>query len=111
MLLYIAGPMTGIPEFNFPAFETAETALTEAGYEVLNPTRHGSGDLDKQWIDYLIPCLRDVMAADGVALLDGWSESKGARVEQKLAQVHDKPTCALSLWLVHAATGISLDGQ
>jgi hypothetical protein len=35
--LYIAGPMTGIPDSNYPAFNQAEIELRAAGYDVLNP--------------------------------------------------------------------------
>lgn len=98
-VLYVAGPMTGLPKLNFPAFDDAEGLLTDAGYAVLNPTRHGSGDPGKTWIDYLIPCLHDVMNADGIALLAGWRASKGARVEHRLAEVHGKPTLPVNVWL------------
>jgi hypothetical protein len=99
MILYIAGPMTGIPEMNFPAFNNTARQLLDAGYEVLNPTRHGRDIPGWKWIDYLLPCLRDVDAADGVALLDGWARSRGAPVEIKLAQMQDKPINPLSVWL------------
>jgi hypothetical protein len=95
--------MTGLPEFNFPAFNDAERQLRSAGFETLNPARHGSNDSSKSWLDYLVPCLYDVMAADGIALLDGHAASKGARVEMKLAEVHDKPVCHISLWLRHGS--------
>ena len=102
MLIYIAGPMTGLPDLNFPAFDAAERQLRDAGYDVLNPTRHGGGDPNKTRLDYLVPCLYDVMAADGVALLDDWETSKGAPVEAKLAQVHDKPVVGIRAWLNRA---------
>jgi len=37
--IYIAGPMSGLPEFNYPAFFAAAEQLTAAGYDVLNPAR------------------------------------------------------------------------
>lgn len=99
MILYIAGPMTGLPELNYPAFNQAEAQLRALGYGVLNPVRHDNG-IPRPWLDYLFLGMRDVMVADGVALLHDYETSKGAIIEQKLAQVHDKPTCSLSLWLV-----------
>jgi WhiB family redox-sensing transcriptional regulator len=37
MILCVAGPMTGLPEFNYPAFNAAARMLTGFGYDVLNP--------------------------------------------------------------------------
>ena len=47
--LYVAGPMRGIKDFNFPAFDEAATFLRNAGYEVCNPAdrdreKHGDED-------------------------------------------------------------------
>lgn len=103
--LYIAGPMTGIPQFNFPAFETAATALREAGYNITSPHENDTpevqqaawasadGQLDasgkiagETWGDILA---RDVkLVADGVSglvLLKGWGKSRGARLEAFVA--------------------------
>ena len=35
--LYLAGPMTGLPELNFPAFHAEAARLRALGYEVVNP--------------------------------------------------------------------------
>jgi len=34
---YISGPMTGLPEHNFPAFNAAAAYYRERGFEVINP--------------------------------------------------------------------------
>ncbi len=44
MRLYIAGPMTGLPDFNYPAFEEARAQLESEGYAVLCPTDNDDGD-------------------------------------------------------------------
>ena len=39
--VYVAGPMTGIAEHNFPAFNAAAASLRAAGWHVENPADHG----------------------------------------------------------------------
>ena len=40
--IYIAGPMTGYPEFNFPEFFKAQAELEEQGWKVFNPASKDS---------------------------------------------------------------------
>ena len=35
--IYIAGPMRGIEDFNFPAFDRQEELLKKQGWVVINP--------------------------------------------------------------------------
>lgn len=89
MKVYVAGPMTGYPEWNFPAFENATEALRGAGYEVTSPHEidlEGGFDPsgDGAGFDLRAALERDVdevLDADAVALLDGWEESPGAVIE------------------------------
>lgn len=82
MKIYIAGPMTGRKDWNFPAFNKAQEELEIMGYEVENPASHGCG-LEHPWEFYLKMALTQMLTCDGIALLDGWSTSKGARLEVK----------------------------
>lgn len=106
MKLYLAGPMTGHQQFNFPAFHEAEAALTRKGHEVFSPARmteleHGS-DFSTRYPtgDHVAAScngfnLRKAMAwnlmaicneVDALALLPGWSRSKGTAVEIAVAK-------------------------
>lgn len=98
MKLYIAGPMTGLPEFNYPAFAHAEQRLQQAGFETLNPARRPA-DPSWTWVDYMRPALRDVTEADGLALLPGWQESRGAKLEVDVALALDLICWSLAEWL------------
>jgi hypothetical protein len=107
MKVYVAGPMRGIPEFNFPAFNTAAALLRSQGHYVFNPAerdneRHGK-DIS---IGNITGCevtaakvhgfsLREALAddtkficleADAIALLPGWENSKGAKAELALSE-------------------------
>jgi hypothetical protein len=94
MRVYIAGPMSGIPEFNFPAFFAAEERFAEAGWEVLNPAR-ADKDLDgfdpkkdaaRSHAHYMRRDLPMVASCDAIALLPGWRASRGARDELYVAR-------------------------
>lgn len=100
MKLYIAGPMSGIPDYNYPAFNRAQAKLEKAGYEVINPARQGYG---LQYPDYLALALADVFACDAIALLPRWEDSPGVKAELALADALHKDTSPVSFWLIRAA--------
>lgn len=105
MKLYIAGPMTGLPDFNFPAFNAAELALQAAGFETANPARHGAGEPGLEWADYMRRDIPDLLTCDGVALLPDWHRSRGACLEVRIADDLGMPTAALRVWLERSARG------
>jgi Domain of unknown function (DUF4406) len=101
MKIYLSGPMSNIPQFNFPAFYAAAEELRKQGWEVVSPAElddqedkgaallSTDGDVNdrtivkKTWGDFLA---RDVkLLADegikGIIFLPGWEKSKGARLE------------------------------
>jgi hypothetical protein len=83
--LYVSGPMTGHPNYNFPAFHEAAGRLRAAGHNVLNPADNWGGvvDIDRHLCMKLD--IAQVLMSDGIALLDGWRNSRGARVEMEVA--------------------------
>lgn len=105
--VYIAGPMRGYPEFNFPAFFAAAKVFRDQKYTVFNPAER---DNDKYGADISKDndtgseeqaakehgfCLREALGADMawickyanmIAMLPGWEGSKGAIAEHATAQ-------------------------
>jgi hypothetical protein len=90
--IYLSGPMTGIPEYNYPAFNAAAARWREAGYEVINPAEAFAGDTTlPRWV-YLTHDIEQIIKkADAVAVLPGWEQSEGARLEVLVAQAAGLP--------------------
>jgi hypothetical protein len=84
MRFYVAGPMTGLPEFNFPAFHAAAASLRARGFEVENPAENPEPACGS-WLAYMRMAVQQVSRVDGLVLLPGWEKSRGARVEFNLA--------------------------
>jgi hypothetical protein len=89
VIVYIAGPMTGLPDLNYPAFNAAEEALTAAGHAVLNPARNGTIVGSNAWQQYMRLSIAQVLQAEAVALLPGWVNSRGATLERRIAKALD----------------------
>lgn len=83
--IYIAGPMTGLPDFNYPAFNAKASLLRKLGYDVVNPAEFQIPDPAKTWKSYMREAIRQLSRADGIYLLRDWTESKGARLEARIA--------------------------
>jgi len=87
MILYVAGPMTGLPEFNYPAFNAAADDLRAKGHDVLNPADiealNDTGQ-PQQWRWYMRHAIGMVAGAEGLAMLPGWENSRGARLEHSI---------------------------
>ncbi|WP_156773566.1 DUF4406 domain-containing protein, partial [Paraburkholderia tropica] len=58
MKLYLAGPMTGYAELNFPLFRAEAARLRALGFEIVNPAELNA-DPTAQWLD----CMRIDIAA------------------------------------------------
>lgn len=81
--VYLSGPMTGIPDFNFPAFNAEAARLRALGYEVANPAE--MNDSATPYNECLRNDLSALMTCDTVAMLDGWMNSNGAHLEMHIA--------------------------
>lgn len=101
MRLYIAGPMTGIPQFNVPLFDEVAAKLRAEGHEVVSPAELDSPEMrafalassdgimppdgkivGESWGDMLARDVRVIHdQVDSIAVLPGWYKSRGARLE------------------------------
>lgn len=83
--IYIAGPMTGIPDLNFPAFHAAAKKLRAEGHEVVNPAEINA-DPSAGWLDCMRADIRELVGCTAIYLLPGWHKSRGATLEHHIAE-------------------------
>jgi len=82
--VYLSGPMTGLPLFNYPNFFALEGLIRkEYKCTVLNPARQPDG---MTYEDLMKAAIMDIAAADTVVMLDGWEKSNGAKLENSIAR-------------------------
>lgn len=116
MKLYLAGPMRGLPEWNFPTFRDAKKRLEEQGHHVFCPAtmataqgygegfscEPGTAEADSHLRHVMQNDVTSLMHSEAIALLPGWESSRGATVEVALAQF-------LGLKILDATTGKLMD--
>lgn len=98
-IIYVAGPMTGLPEYNYPAFQEAQRQLEALGFEVRNPIHIAATVTDKTWAGYMKATTRLLTECDAVALLPGWENSRGASIEEAWARGVGMEVRPLDRWL------------
>jgi hypothetical protein len=82
--VYISGPMTGLPDLNFPAFHAEAARLRALGYEVVNPAEINT-DAGLSWHQCMRSDIRALCDCDSLALMPGWQRSSGAHLELHVA--------------------------
>ena len=102
--IYIAGPMRGYDDYNYPAFDRQQKVLEEQGWKVINPAEMDRDDdkpingpmqfdPDNNYEDHEF--MRKALKRDMVAICDdctaiymmsNWEKSKGAKTEWALAK-------------------------
>lgn len=85
MRIYVAGPMTGLPELNFPAFHAASARLRAAGHVVVNPAEINA-DPAAGWEQCMRADIAQLVTCDALAHLAGWEQSRGASLEHYIAE-------------------------
>lgn len=111
--LYVSGPVTGIDDENRAAFEEAHDRLTlVGGYDVSIPIESVRPEASHE--EAMLLCIHHltttdwrgrypVPSYDGVALLDGWEQSRGARLERVVAEACGIPCKPVGEWIKEAA--------
>ncbi len=84
--LYICGKITGLENLNVEKFEHYEEIYKKKGYIVINPHKIKENWLEKEWEYYMHNDIKTLIECDIIAVLDDWSDSKGARLEILIAQ-------------------------
>ncbi len=96
MRIYLAGPMRGIPDYNFPEFHKYAAMLRAQGHEVFNPAEI---DLPQDQVGLIMAIETDWICkkAEAVYLMPGWTQSRGAIAERALAEALDRRVIYSSL--------------
>jgi len=82
--IYLSGPMSGIPNFNFPAFNAEAARIRALGYTVVNPAEVNT-DHTMSWEQCLRQDIKELCDCDALALMPSWENSKGAHLELHIA--------------------------
>jgi len=118
--LYIAGPMRGIKNFNYPTFNQVAETLREKGYRVNCPAENFNGDSTREFHEYMLLDLQMVLESDGIVLLPGWQMSEGAKLEVGVGKAlglrfmeayHDGYTAAWSFREIEPRTTEGIDQE
>jgi nucleoside 2-deoxyribosyltransferase len=114
--VYLAGPMSGIPYFNYPLFDEVAASLRKQSFEVSSPADNnrvlypdiesspGFDEGKGEEIDtpegaarrYAImhDDIQSVLAGDAIVMLPGWEKSVGSTIERRVAE-----TCGKKVYL------------
>lgn len=113
--LYVIGPITGIENDNIDEFERVRDALADGLSRVGITIPHDVVRGDFSWQRCMMRSIHNLTRLraeydkrnkaqyvpfyDGIAMLDGWENSKGARIEHDLAEALSIPCKPYREWL------------
>lgn len=81
---YLSGPMSNLPDLNFPAFHAAAAELRAAGFDIVNPAEINT-DPAAEWAACMRADITHLMTCHGIVILPGWETSNGANLERYIA--------------------------
>ena len=85
MKIYISGKISGtdLTETR-KRFAVVAKAMKRLGYEHVNPLDNGLSEYDT-WEAHIIKDIATLLQCKAIYMLQGWEESKGARIEHYIA--------------------------
>ena len=91
MRIYLSGKITGREKEDYSRqFARAESFYKTGGFDVVNPVKIGEEVLKinpkAEWQDFMIRDLEALRTCTHIALLEGWEDSKGAKMEKAEAE-------------------------
>lgn len=84
-MIYISGPMSGLPEMNYPKFNRVAEGLRAAGHKVFNPAEvvitNTNLSEEEMYEEYMKEDLKGLSKCKKIYLLKDWHKSPGAKRE------------------------------
>lgn len=86
---YISGPMSGYEKYNFPTFNRIQKYLQACGLNIesphTNPLPKNIKEMNEKelWVHMMSLAIKQLNECDGIILIKGWTESRGANLELK----------------------------
>lgn len=85
-IYYISGRISGDEHNAKELFRKAKEFLQQLGYGVVNPFDNGLHS-DSSWERHLAVDIINMLECDGLMQLEGWQQSRGARLEHEIASI------------------------
>lgn len=95
--VYISGPMTGLPDFNYPVFDYKEERLWELGFVPVNPANNFNRDTTRPRWEYLKEDIKNLLTCDFIIFLPGFERSAGALLEALVARECNIPVLEMEV--------------
>ena len=91
MRIYLSGKITGREKEDYTRqFARTESFYKTGGFDVVNPVTIGEVILKNnpkaKWEDFMAEDLKALRTCTHIVLLEGWEESKGAKMEKAEAE-------------------------
>jgi hypothetical protein len=94
--LYLSGPVTFDAGYR-EKFLRVENQLFDAGFYPVNPA--ACIPANTEWTDAMKQAIVLMLQCDGLVLLGGWKDSRGANIEVRLAAMLGIPARPVERWL------------